>query len=80
MNCDHIGWADKLPAEPFPRAATLPGLLSTLSAPREGNCFPCSSQSTPERQEKDPRKQVWIDGSQMRWAVTLDLMKEKARN
>lgn len=33
---------------------------------------------TPGRQERDLRKQVWKDGSQMKLAVTLDLMKGKA--
>lgn len=73
MSCDHIGKRDKPPAKAYPREAT-------PSAPGEWGCHPpCSSQSTPGRQQKDPRKQVWKDGSQMKWAVTLDLMKGKAR-
>lgn len=74
MSCDHTARTDKPPAKPFPREATLLG----SSDPGEGGP-PCSCQSAPGRQEKDPRKKVWKDGSQMKWAVTLDLMKGKAR-
>jgi hypothetical protein len=74
MSCDHIGRTDKPPAKPFPREVTA-GISFSLLLPL-GRVFPpCSNQSTRGRQV---RKQVWKNGSQMKWAVTLDLMKGKA--